>query len=44
MAGKLYSLLRGVVSGDRNRYVSASYDLDLTYITDRLIGKFFIFI
>lgn len=29
---------RKAVSGTRNRYQRDGYDLDLTYITDRIIG------
>lgn len=31
---------RKMVSGDKRRYVTEKYNLDLTYITDRVIGMF----
>lgn len=31
-------LAQKTVSADKNRYFDGHYDLDLTYITDRIIG------
>ncbi len=33
--------IRSVVSGKRQRFVEGNYDLDLTYITDKLIAMGF---
>lgn len=33
------SAVRNKVSADKNRYKKGNYDLDLTYITDKTIGK-----
>ena len=35
----LWNAVRSKVSADKNRYMKGNYDLDLTYITDRIIGK-----
>eukprot|EP01103_Thecamoeba_quadrilineata_P002230 TRINITY_DN12222_c0_g1_i1.p1 TRINITY_DN12222_c0_g1~~TRINITY_DN12222_c0_g1_i1.p1 ORF type:complete len:635 (+),score=96.33 TRINITY_DN12222_c0_g1_i1:69-1973(+) len=37
----LYSKLRAAVSADKQRYKDGEFDLDLTYITDRLIAMSF---
>jgi hypothetical protein len=34
----LWNAVRYKVSADKNRYLKGSFDLDLTYITDRIIG------
>ena len=31
--------MRHKVSADKNRYTENDYDLDLTYITDRIVGE-----
>jgi hypothetical protein len=36
----LLNAVRYKVSADKYRYMKGQYDLDLTYITDRLIGKY----
>ena len=33
--------IRKLVSGERRRYTAEGYDLDLTYITDRIIAMSF---
>eukprot|EP00727_Mastigamoeba_balamuthi_P005841 m51a1_g1877 putative phosphatase tensin type domain-containing protein (371) ;mRNA; f:680092-681837 len=38
LASKARSLLRELVSADRHRYVDGRFDLDLCYITDRVIA------
>ena len=38
---RVHSLAKHIVSGNRNRYVDEEYDLDLTYITDRIIAMAF---
>jgi hypothetical protein len=35
----LFSVMRQQVSQDKNRFSNGEFDLDLTYITDRVIGK-----
>lgn len=35
--------VRTFISADKQRYTIGNYDLDLTYITDRIIGFFFYF-
>jgi hypothetical protein len=35
----LFKFVRGMVSRDKYRFVCNGYDLDLTYITERIIGK-----
>lgn len=35
----MWKLVRNKVSGDKTRYTNGNYDLDLTYITDRIIGN-----
>jgi hypothetical protein len=35
----LLGFVRGKVSGDKNRFIDEQFDLDLSYITDRIIGK-----
>ena len=37
-AGGLAKMMRTKVSADKKRYQNEKFDLDLTYITDRLIG------
>ena len=37
----MYNLIRQKVSGKRNRFVDDQYDLDLTYITPRIIAMSF---
>ena len=37
----LNNMIRGVVSGERNRFQQDGYDLDLTYITPRIIAMSF---
>jgi hypothetical protein len=36
----ILNAVRYKVSADKNRYLEGQYDLDLTYITDRVIGMF----
>ena len=38
MFGGLQQALRRVVSGDKRRFDDGEYNLDLTYITERIIG------
>ena len=35
----MFSAIRQKFSGDKTRFSDGKYDLDLTYITDRIIGK-----
>ncbi len=35
------NLIRSIVSGSRKRYKQHGYDLDLTYITERIIAMSF---
>lgn len=35
----LLKSMRHKVSADKNRYCKDDFDLDLTYITDRIVGK-----
>ena len=35
----LFNTVRHKVSADKNRYQNGTFDLDLTYITDRIVGK-----
>ena len=35
----LFNTVRHRVSADKNRYRNGTFDLDLTYITDRIVGK-----
>jgi len=35
------NLLKQIVGGPKNRYVEDGYDLDLTYVTDRIIAMAF---
>jgi len=37
----LWNAVRSKVSGDKNRYLNGNFDLDLTYITDRIIAMSF---
>ena len=37
----VFSRLRSLVSADKHRYIEGEYDLDLTYITDRIIAMSF---
>jgi len=39
--GSVWNAVRGRVSADKNRYMKDQYDLDLTYITDRVIAMGF---
>eukprot|EP01124_Arcella_intermedia_P005624 TRINITY_DN13327_c0_g1_i2.p1 TRINITY_DN13327_c0_g1~~TRINITY_DN13327_c0_g1_i2.p1 ORF type:complete len:764 (-),score=187.91 TRINITY_DN13327_c0_g1_i2:315-2606(-) len=41
MKNSLLTTLRNVVSGDKERYKKDGFDVDLTYITDRLIAMSF---
>ena len=34
----LFNTVRHKVSADKNRYKEGTFDLDLTYITDRIVG------
>jgi hypothetical protein len=36
----LFRKLKTAVSRDKRRYIFGQYDLDLTYITERIIGSF----
>ena len=38
MNSSILKSMRHKVSADKNRYKWGNYDLDLTYITDRIIG------
>lgn len=35
--------VRKIVSGDKRRYITDKFNLDLTYITDRVIGSYRLF-
>lgn len=37
----MFNLVRKIVAGPKNRTVDDEYDLDLTYITDRIIAMAF---
>lgn len=39
LLGPLYSALRQKFSRDKTRFSDGKFDLDLTYITDRIIGN-----
>ena len=41
--GGLAKIVRSKVSADKKRFQENGFDLDLTYITDRIIGKSFQF-
>lgn len=42
-ADSLTKMMRSKVSADKKRFHEGEFDLDLTYITDRVIGMFFTF-
>ena len=37
----MYNVIRKMVSGQRNRFTDEDYNLDLTYITPRIIAMSF---
>jgi len=37
----MVDIIRKIVSGKKNRYVGEGFDLDLTYITDRIVAMCF---
>jgi hypothetical protein len=44
MKQTLASMMRAKVSADKRRFQENGFDLDLTYITDRIIGVLLCFI
>ena len=37
----MFNYIRTIVSGDKNRFIDRTFDLDLSYITPRLIAMAF---